>query len=343
MNPALDPTLSSRLAAARAGDEAAFSGLTEPHRRELQVHCYRILGSLIEAEDLVQETLLRAWRRLETFEGRASFRAWLYKIATNACLDALDRRRTQRTLPHAVTTPSTLGQPLQPPVTDPVWLEPLPDDLLADVTEQPEAKFTAHESVTLAFMVALQSLPPRQRAVVILCDVLDWKAAEAADCLEMTVSAVNSALHRGRETLALHYHGQGRDTLTRASDPRTRHLLDRFVNAWEAADVDALVSLLREDALVAMPPIPNWYKGREAIGVFLAATLFAGDPTGRWKLLPTKANGSLALGFYQQMQPGGPHVGAGVQVITLDGESVSEIMAFMNPELLPHFGLPAAL
>jgi RNA polymerase sigma-70 factor (ECF subfamily) len=339
MNPALD----SHLEAARSGDQTEFSGLTEPYRRELQVHCYRILGSFVEAEDLVQETFLRAWRRLDTFEGRASFRAWLYKIATNACLDALDKRNTQRSLPPTLSPPADPTQPLQPPQTDPVWLEPLPDDLLADVAEQPEARYTTRESVTLAFLVALQSLPPRQRAVLILCEVLDWKATEAADCLEMTVGAVSSALHRGRETLAQHYHGQGRETVKRANDPTTRHLLDRYVRAWEAADVDALVSLLREDAIVAMPPVPSWFKGREAIGTFLAGSLLAGDAIGRWKLVPTQANASIAVAFYQQLEAGGPHVGAGIQIITVSDEGVSEIMAFMDPSLLPRFGLPATL
>ena len=176
----IDPTVARRIAAARAGDQHEFSGLTEPYRRELQLHCYRILGSLQDAEDTVQETLLRAWRRLDTFEGRASLRAWLYKIATHACFDALDKRPRRRVLPTAQYPPADPYQPMNPPVTEPIWLEPYPDDLIAEPESGPEARYSQRESVSLAFLAALQSLPPRQRAVLILCDVLDWRAREAA-------------------------------------------------------------------------------------------------------------------------------------------------------------------
>jgi RNA polymerase sigma-70 factor, ECF subfamily len=202
-----NPEMAQCLAAAQAGDGAAFAKLTEPHRRELRVYCYRMLGSLQDAEDLVQETLLRAWRRLDTFEGRASLRAWLYKIATNACLDAL-RQHSRRGLPPGRVAPADPGSPLLPPVLDQIWLEPFPDAWLAPEDEEPEARFDHHESVTLAFLAALQVLPPRQRAVLILKDVLDWHAAEIAALLELTVPAVNSALHRARSTLARCYHGR---------------------------------------------------------------------------------------------------------------------------------------
>ena len=175
----LDPAVAIHLAAARAGDQREFSGLTEPYRHELQLHCYRILGSLQDAEDIVQETLLRAWRRLDTYEGRASLRAWLYKIATNACFDAL-AKRPRRVLPTAQYPPADPRQPFAPPVTEPIWLEPYPDDLIAEPEAGPEARYSLRESVSLAFLAALQSLPPRQRAVLILCDVLDWRASEAA-------------------------------------------------------------------------------------------------------------------------------------------------------------------
>lgn len=346
--PTPNPDLSLQLAAARAGDQIEFSRLAEPHRRELQVHCYRILGSLHDAEDLVQETMLRAWRRLDTYEGRASFRAWLYKIATNACLDALDRR-PRRSLPDGRSLPTSTraadpSQPPDSPLADLVWLEPLPDDLIADSDESPETRYTARESVTLAFLAALQALPPRQRAVIILCDVLDWRANETADCLGLTVSAVNSALHRARVTLAKHYHGQGREVVKRAQDAHTRDLLDRYLRAWEAADVVALVGLLKEDATFAMPPTPSWHRGREAIRQILTIVAFAGDPRGRWRLIPTRANGSLALGVYQRTETDEGYHGFGIQVLTtVDGEAFSDVTTFLDPGLLPLFNLPAEL
>jgi RNA polymerase sigma-70 factor (ECF subfamily) len=197
---ALDPMINARLAAARAGDQHEFGGLTEPYRRELQLHCYRILGSLQDAEDTVQETMLRAWRKLNTFEGRASLRAWLYRIATNACFDAL-AKRPRRVLPVSAQPAADPRAPMSPPLTEPIWLEPYPDDLIAEPEAGPEARYTARESVALAFIAALQSLPPRQRAVLILRDVLDWQASEVAQTLDLTVSAANSALHRARVTL----------------------------------------------------------------------------------------------------------------------------------------------
>jgi len=339
----LEPELVSRLAAARSGDQLEFGRLTEPHRHELQVHCYRLLGSLHEAEDLVQETMLRAWRRLDTFEGRASFRAWLYKIATNACLDALDKRR-RRSLPMSTRPPADPHQPLDPPLSDSAWLEPLPNDLVAAADENPEARYTLRESVTLAFLAALQTLPPRQRAVLILRDVLDWRASETANCLELTVSAVNSALHRARVTLAKHYHGQGQKAVQPSLDEPTGALLSRYLHAWEAADVDALVGLLKEDAALAMPPIPSWYRGREAIRLILLAIPFAGAATGRWRLLATRANSQPALALYQQDEAhGATYRGVGLQVLTIDGDLVSAVTVFMNPDLLPRFGLPMTL
>src|SRR5512135_253769 len=210
-----DPMVAGHLAAARAGDQREFSRLTEPYRHELQLHCYRILGSLQDAEDIVQETLLRAWRRLETYEGRAPLRAWLYKIATNACFDALNKR-PRRVLPTAQYAPADPRQPFAPPVAEPIWLEPYPDDLIAEPEAGPEARYSLRESVSLAFLAALQSLPARQRAALILCDVLDWHASEVSELLEITVSAVNSALHRARVTMQQQYHARGRDTLAAA-------------------------------------------------------------------------------------------------------------------------------
>jgi RNA polymerase sigma-70 factor (ECF subfamily) len=339
----LEPGLAGRLAAARAGDHLEFGRLTEPHRRELQVHCYRLLGSLHEAEDVVQETMLRAWRWLDTFEGRASFRAWLYKIATNACLDALDKRR-RRSLPMSTHPVADPHQPLDPPMSDSVWLEPLPDDFIAAAAENPEARYTIRESVTLAFLVILQTLPARQRAVLILCDVLDWRAKEVADCLGLTVSAVNSALHRARVTLAKHYHNQRPEPVSPLGETRWRDLLDRYVRAWETADVEALVGLLKEDAIFAMPPTPSWYRGRDSIRLILLAIPFAGNARGRWRLAPTHANGSPALGFYQRDQAAsGVYRGVGVQVLKIEDDGIAEVTSFMNPDFLPRFGLPAEL
>lgn len=334
--------LERRLAAARAGDAREFASLTEPHRRELQVHCYRIVGSLQDAEDLVQETLLRAWRRLDTYAGRASFRAWLYKIATNACLDSLDKR-PRRSLPPLAAPPADPTQPPAPPRLEPIWLEPLPDDLLAGVEESPEARYTVRESVTLAFLAALHTLPPRQRAVLLLCDVLDWRASEAADTLGLTVSAVNSALHRARKSLAEHYHGQGREAVRAVrEDAHTRGLLERYLQAWESADISMLVRLLQEDVIFAMPPAPAWFRGRDAVREGLLRLAFASEAARRWRLVPTHANAGPALAVYQR-DPAGVYRAAGVQTLTLADGLIAEAVFFLQPHLLAHFGLPAQL
>ncbi len=338
-----DPAMMNRLAAARAGNPDEFSALAEPHRHELQVHCYRMLGSLQDAEDLVQETLIRAWQRLNTFEGRAPFRAWLYKIATNVCLDALDRR-PRRALPPARQRASDPANPPAPPITEPIWLEPIPDELIADTDTSPEARYAARESITLAFLAALQVLPPRQRAVLVLFDVLDWRANEVAQTLGLSVSAVNSALHRARTTLAKHYHARGIESIAaNSSDARTRELLERYVRAWENADIDALIALLKEDATFPMPPSPSWYQGRAAIRAFIAANILAGDARGRYRLLPTRANGQPAFGWYQRDESSALFRGFAIQVLTFDGDLIADISTFMNPGLLGRFGLPLEL
>jgi RNA polymerase sigma-70 factor (ECF subfamily) len=338
----LDPAVGVRLAAARAGDQHEFSGLTEPYRRELQLHCYRILGSLQDAEDMVQETLLRAWRRLDTFEGRASLRAWLYKIATNACFDAL-HKRPRRVLPAAYSAPSDPRQPLAPPVAEPIWLEPYPDDLIDEPESGPEARYSLHESVSLAFLAALQSLPPRQRAVLILCDVLDWRASEAAHLLEVTVPAVNSALHRARVTMRKNYHTRGSRAGSSASfDAALQPLLDRYMQAWEAADINGLVSLLREDATLSMPPLPTWYAGREAISAATQMMIFAGEARGRWLMRPMRANRQPAYAVYQRDEAGGHHA-FGISVLTLEQDRVVDIITFVDPALFQRFNLPVEI
>ena len=338
----LDPAVAAHLAAARAGDQREFSGLTEPYRHELQLHCYRILGSVQDAEDIVQETLLRAWRRLDTYEGRASLRAWLYKIATNACFDAL-ARRPRRMLPTARSTPADPRRPFAPPIIEPIWLEPYPDDLIDEPEIGPEARYSLRESVSLAFLAALQSLPPRQRAVLILCDVLDWRASETAQLLDITISAVSSALHRARVTMNKHYHAHGRDTLATASiDDDLRLLLDRYVQVWEAADIDGLVELLREDATLSMPPMPTWYAGREAISTAVQEKIFAGDARGRWLMRPMRANRQPACAVYQRDEIGVYHA-FGISVLTVEQDQVIDIITFIDPALFQRFNLPVEI
>jgi RNA polymerase sigma-70 factor, ECF subfamily len=350
------PTTSSqsaetaRLNAARHGDSQQFGELTEPYRRELQVHCYRILGSLHEAEDMVQETMLKAWKRLDTYEGRASFRAWLYKIATNTCLDFLDQRRSRRLLPLNVIPASDPNTSLLPPVAEMTWLEPFPDEWLGDKSAvNPEARYTDSESISLSFMTALQYLPPRQRAVLILCDVLDFSSRETAEVLDLTVSSVNSALHRARKTLSQNYQNRELESSHQLlTDERSQWLLDHFVQAWETADVEGLVALLKADATFAMPPSPSWYQGHEAIRMFASTTVFAdggmfsGKASRRWRLLPTHANGSPAFAIYQRDEEN-EYRSFGVHVLEFEGDQFKQIISFIDPSLPVRFGLPSSL
>jgi RNA polymerase sigma-70 factor, ECF subfamily len=308
----------SLLAAARAGDEHAFAQLTSPYRRELQVHCYRMLGSLHDAEDLVQETMLRAWRRLGAFERRTSLRRWLYTIATNACLNALERE------PRVLLFP-TGGEADPPPLARISWLEPYPDSLLPE--DDPQARLDLRESVALAFLAAIQHLPPRQRAMLLLFDVLGWSAAEIAELLETSPAAVNSGLQRARSTL---------DTrpAPRPSEHEEHVLVERFVAAWERVDIEGLVELLREDAVLAMPPEPVWFAGSEAVGEFFASVPAEGDLT-RIKLVPTRANLRPALAAYFDGQA------YGIMVFELDAGRISEIVGFADAaKSFDRFGLP---
>jgi RNA polymerase sigma-70 factor (ECF subfamily) len=349
----LNPMEARQLAAAGRGNSHEFSELAEPYRSELQVHCYRILGSLHDAEDMVQETMLRAWKRLDTYEGRASFRAWLYKIATNVCLDTLDkrRRRAKRLLPNDLYSPSDPQKPIEPPETEILWLEPLPDEWLADSSAvNPETRYSMHESISLAFLTALQLLPARQRAVLILKDVMDWPASEIADLLDTTTSSVNSALHRARVTLTKNYRGRKAQVSTaNEPDEQTRKTLEKYVHAWQSADVNGLVALLKKDATLSMPPSPSWYSGRENIGMFAANTVFANDSmmfpgvaSGRWKLLPVHANGQPGVAVYQRME-NGEYQPFGVHVLNYEKGQISQIICFIDPSLPARFGLPKIL
>lgn len=347
-----DPVEARQLAAAKQGSSVQFSELAEPYRRELQVHCYRILGSLHDAEDMVQETMLRAWRRLDTYEGRASFRAWLYKIATNACLDLLDqrRRRARRLLPFNLFSPADPHSPIEPPTTEIFWLEPLPDEWLADAsTLNPEAHYSRQESISLAFLTALQVLPPRQRAALILKDVLDWTTNEIADLLDTSTSSVNSALHRARVALASGYEDhKPQNQQVHPADEQTRTALEKYVQAWETADVNGLVALLKQDATLSMPPSPSWYAGRENIGSFVAHSVFVnegmfpGPASGRWKLLLVRANGQPAAAVYQRVE-NGAYYPFGIHVLSLEGEKVTQITSFIDPSLPGYFGCPETL
>jgi RNA polymerase sigma-70 factor (ECF subfamily) len=321
-------------------DEHEFGTLAEPYRRELNAHCYRMLGSVTEAEEFVQETLLRAWRRRETYQGRAPLRAWLYKIATNVCLDGLERR-PRRSLPVARQAAASLNEPVPSDVAEPIWLEPFPDELFSPEEMNPEARYSMRESVTLAFMTSLHLLPPRQRAVLILRDVLDWPAREAADLLGLSVPAVKSALHRARSTLGNHYRARPVDVVTVQSlDAAGRGLLDRYVRAWETADVNELTALLKAEATFSMPPTPAWYRGREAIRALVSKTIFGGPASGRWRLRPTRASGQTGFGLYICDDAGG-YRAYGIQVVTFEGEEIADIVTFRSPELFRFFELPA--
>ena len=318
-----------------------FSALVEPHRRELRAHGYRLLGSVQEAEDLVQETFLRAWQRRETFQGRAPLRAWLYKIATNLALDLLKQRR-RRTLPAARQAAHSLDEPIPADLNEPIWLEPFPDAWLPPDDVHPEARLSQRESVSLAFLTALQRLPPRQRAVLILRDVLDWSADETAVLLEMTVAAVKSALHRARATLSRRYPPHLPAPGAPADDVE-QALVQRYVNAWETADVDGLLALLKDEVTFSMPPIPAWYQGRAVVGALVARTVFGGPARGRWRLQPTRANGQLAFGLYRRDDARPVYAAYGIQVATFTGGQIADILTFRHPALVPLFQLPSDL
>ena len=330
------------LVRARAGDGEAFRELTDPYRRELQLHCYRILGSFQDAEDMLQETLLAAWRGLGRFEERASMRSWLYKIATNQCLNALRAagRRPATAAGYQWSAPPT--QPTRR--AEPLWLQPYPDALLDDLPDAapgPEARYETREAVALAFVAGLQRLPPRQRAVLVLRDVLGYRAAQAADMLAVSEVSVNSALQRARATLGGQLPAAGWDGAPAPRSARERELTSRFADAFEAADTDRLVALLTEDALLTMPPEPLEYQGHAAIAEFFQSRPWWGTRTAR--LVPTYANNQPAFGYYHA-DPHAPVAYAhSLVVLTMAGDKICAITRFGDTNLFPQFGLPPTL
>jgi RNA polymerase sigma-70 factor (TIGR02960 family) len=320
------------LARARAGDQDAFAALTDPYRRELQLHCYRMLGSLQDAEDALQETLVSAWRGLDRFEERASLRAWLYRIATNRCLNFLrdrERRPQSRPLPFEPPPPTRYGEL--------PWLQPYPDALLAE-TPGPEARYETREAVGLAYITALQRLPERQRAVLVLRDALGFSAAEVAGMLDTSEPGVNSALQRARS--ALEARMAPRERAPAPGSARERELVSGFADAFETGDIERVVALLTDDAWVTMPPEPHEYQGREAIADFLYHASAAARRGRRTILVPTRANGQPALAHYIQ-EPGAPAASAaGVFVLTLEGDGISMLTRFDGGHLVSRFGLP---
>ena len=329
-----DSALGERLAAARSGDKQAFSDLAEPCRAELLVHCYRLLGSVQDAEDMVQETFLRAWNRLDGFTGGQYFRAWLYKIATNICLDALDTR-SRRGLAPSIFPAADPRAPIASAIDEPIWLEPFPDELLPEMALSPEARYTLRESITLAFLAALQLLPPRQRVILILCDVLDWRAREVAQLLDITVAAVNGLLRRARSTMHASYQ---QTEPVRRIDKTIQAMLKRYVEAWESGDVEALVALLSNKVVFTMPPSPTWFAGRQAVRLH-AKMMFSGHERGRWRLRPTRANNQFAFAGYRRDDGDGRYHAHALQVLSFAGAHIAEIHMFLLPQIFARFGL----
>ena len=329
------------LAAVRSGDESAFAALAERYRRQLHVHCYRMLGSLDDAEDLVQETLLRAWRGRAGFEGRSLFRTWLYRMATNACLNTLERT-PRRFMPPDLGPPA--GDPHVAPTWAPEirWLQPYPDRLLEPMAPgdtQPDVVVVSRETIELAYLAAIQHLPPRQRAILILREALDWSAREVASLLDMTVASVNSALQRARATMRTRGPTAELDwaPATHATEDE-RAVLQRYMDCHDRADIDCLAALLREDARLAMPPAPSWYEGREAITILMGPG-FDPEMFGHWRSVSTRANMQPAVAWYLRSPGDSEYRAVSIDVLRVEGGQIAEITAFASPELFPAFGL----
>jgi RNA polymerase sigma-70 factor (ECF subfamily) len=338
---------------ARGGSDDAFARLVEPYRRELHAHCYRMLGSVHDAEDALQDTLVRAWRGLHQFEGRSSLRSWLYRIATNACLDRISQR-AKRALPIDYGPPAEPGVGPGNPVIESTLVEPYPDQRydLQDGYASPEARYERRESVELAFIVAVQQLPATQRAVLILRDVLGFSAREVADTLATTVASANGALRRARKAVGQRLPAESQQANLRAlGDRGLRELVERYIDAWERGDVDAILMMLADDATFAMPPLSTWYRGRDAITAFLTGFALR----DRWRLVPTSANGQLAFGAYAWEPEKSSYTPLSLDVLTLHGTRATDITSFVPPEsrgadrerfaveVFDRFGLPGQL
>jgi RNA polymerase sigma-70 factor (ECF subfamily) len=320
-----------------------YERLVEPHRAELRAHCYRMLGSAHDAEDALQEAMLRAWRGLPRFEGRSSLRSWLYTITTNVCLKLIERR-PKLVLPVDYSSPADPHDGPGLPVVESVWIEPFPDERLGldDALAAPEARYDQRESVELAFIAALQHLPARQRAVLILRDVLGFSAREVAATLDATPASIDTALQRARRNVDERLPTQSQQTTLRAlGDRRLREIVGKFVAAWERADVDAVVRLLAEDALLTMPPLPTWFRGRDAIAIFLKGWPLSGTAPAR--LVATGANGQPTFANYVWNAEREAFLANDIVVLTMGGASIAEITAFLARDVFERFGLPAEI
>ena len=324
----------------RLGDEAAFAALTEPYRRQLHLHCYRMLGSFDEAEDLVQETLLRAWRGRAGFEGRSTVKTWLYRIATNACLDHIESRSRRLASLESL-------QAGEPNAVD--WLQPYPDlllDQIASSDPEPDAKVIGRETIELAYLAAIQYLPPKQRAILILRDALGWSAKETANLLDESVASVNSALSRARSSMRRRMPKRRLEWSTVAT-PTTgeRKLLERYMDATDRADVAGLTALLREEVRLTMPPYPTWFEGREQIATAFALATNPAEPSyqGQFRTVATAANRQPAVAGYVRRPGDSEYRALGIDVLRLEGDQVIEITRFVSADLFPAFGLPRNL
>jgi RNA polymerase sigma-70 factor (ECF subfamily) len=317
------------LDAARRGDEAAFERLLAPYRGELHAHCYRMLGSLHDTEDAMQEALLRVWRNLDSLADRSALRAWLYRIATNASLDLIARRK-RRLLPVEYAPAADPNGPPGEPVAESAWIEPYPDEALGveDGRAAPDADYERREAVELAFVAAMQQLPASQRAVLILREVLGFSAKEVGETLETSVPSVNSALQRARKTVEERMPERSQLTTLRAlGDRRMREIVEDYMEAMRGGDVERVVSMLTEDVAWSMPPLASWYGGIEEVEVFLRRGPLSGD--WRWQHRPTTANGQLAVGTYTWVEPERAHLPFSLDVLTLEGERIKEVTAFV--------------
>lgn len=312
-----------------------FNELVATHSREIVAHCYRMLGSVEEAEDIAQETFLRVWKNIQNFEGRSSFRTWLYQIATNACIDRLRKlKRRQLILTDIAPSSGELPEQLLP-AEDIEWLEPFPDSLLPDSPRNPEAIISQRESISLAFMVALQYLPPRQRAVLLLRDVLNWRGKEVAHFLEMTELAASSALNRARQTLK-----SVRQRYEHAPiEASYVELLARYIDAWETANIEELISLIKEDAIMTMPPLSLWFHGRDVIRQFITFGLFQGDTGGRWQLKHAAFNGLPAFALYRRKEDKNVYEPFGIQILTFNGEKIARLDNFLSSSSTLELGM----